>query len=93
MVEYSLILCDNCNNDITLYPNDILTRDIGVDDSDQPVEETYFICPACKSKYTIAVTDSRLRFMIENQKQFTKGERRAYELDLRARYKAELEEG
>lgn len=85
-----------CNDCGAIIPNktiDLKTRVIATDDEGEPVEELFFKCPVCGRKYTCHVSDSKLRFMIDNQKQFTAEERLAYGLDLRERYKVELEEG
>ena len=60
MGEYKNIICDveGCKHQFNLSDKDIKKHWL---DKDESIEETYFICPKCKHKYVISITDNEIR--------------------------------
>lgn len=70
------IICDRCGLEIS-EQIEMHNRVIAQDEEGADVSETYFQCPACGKKYTILVTDRKLRLMIQKRVLYQKKIQRA----------------
>lgn len=59
------IICDKCKLIISKF--EIKTRMITQDEKGIDVQESYFQCPTCGKKYTILISDRKLRLLIQKR--------------------------
>lgn len=59
------IICDKCKLIISKF--EIKTHIITKDEKGIDVQESYFQCPTCGKKYTILISDRKLRLLIQKR--------------------------
>ncbi|KIL06605.1 hypothetical protein SR42_15810 [Clostridium botulinum] len=65
MQSYQKVICDKCQKEFNLSEKNVKKHWIN---KDNQIEETYFICPKCKHKYVISITDADVRNIIKSCK-------------------------
>lgn len=70
-MEKKKIICDKCGEEIGRM-NLLKDRVIAKDRAGAAVTERFFECPACRTHYTVTVTDREMRLMIQKREQLMK---------------------
>ena len=63
MNTYQKVVCDECSKEFNLSEKNIKKHYL---EKDKAIEETYFMCPKCKHKYVISVTDEEVINLMNN---------------------------
>ena len=69
------IICDKCKSEISKC--EIKNRIITQDEKGIDVQESYFQCPTCGKKYTVLISDRKLRLLIQKRVMYLKKIRKA----------------
>lgn len=71
------IICDKCGAEIEKVEENLQHCVIGLDEEGQEIQETSFTCSSCGKKYTVIITDRKMRLIIEKRKTIRKKINRA----------------
>lgn len=71
------ITCDKCGAEIEKVEENLQHCVIGMDEEGQEIQETSFTCRSCGKKYTVIITDRKMRLIIEKRKTIRRNINRA----------------